>query len=72
MHFRVVDMRANTPHGYSGVPNSFTAHQTNSTSALLLMCVHTFVPPQQLSIKLSESTHEKEGGKEAAVECELI
>lgn len=73
MHFRLVNMRANaTPRSYSGVLDSFTAHQTNSTSALLLMCLLTCLPPQQFSTKLSEGTREKEGEKEAAAECELV
>lgn len=63
-------MRAKAaPHSYSGVLDSFTAHQTNSTSAPLLMCLLTCLPPQQFSRKLSQSAQEKGGEKEAAAEC---
>lgn len=61
--FSLVNMRANAaPHSYSGV-DSFTAHQTNSTSAPLLMCLLTCLPPQQFSRKLSQSSRQKGGEK---------
>ena len=60
----LVNMSANAAtHSYSGVGDSFTAHQTNSTSAPLLMCLLTCLPPQQFSRNLSQSTPEKGKGE---------
>lgn len=61
--------RANAAlHSCSGILDSFTAHQTNNTSAPLLMCLLTCLPPQQFSTNLSQNTRERarEGEREKA------
>lgn len=65
-------MSANAaPRRYSGVVDSFSAHQTNGTSAPLLMCQRTWLPPQQFSRKLSQSAPEEERERERE-EAELV